>query len=1795
MALDEQQVLIAGRQAEAETQRREFAALSDSPAKTPLELASEIPVSTPASPDDVEQVLALELLLNPSLDLSSIRDEVTSRVQNIDRENLYRPYGEKFSALSSQNINDAARSAIQAGQSVEEVLRGAAGAQQWVLGMQESKEQQALLATVAANLPLAQARELNQQANMSAWSFLRDLQIEKGETPGEFEFSDLGNIAGTMFIPDGWIDADDAAEVLGAPDMTTLASRYQELSAFEKIRFWKDRMPEIWEAAEGNSLKVKAIISKIQAHDVEFEQGLSAVLDLTVVLPFIGAAKAPLKALGGLRGISADSADLLAAQKSATAAQRLKAAGSNQGAADAVLAKAAAPQDADDVAEAAKALSPFRYEGTVVDSTKTIDGVAPEILARLLENRAAVSEAQFLKDAADEFRQHVARELENEAESLSTLSRSEYTAAKAELRDLQDRVASGLYEGETLADLTAGIERLQTALTNFGAAQSRYLQAARVRKGGKLDKKLQADLKRQQAALRKAIKEAPVDPETAAREAAAAETASIERELGASLETINAKIKQAGGSAKITQRVAQATEVYAQEEARVARMVQRGVITRGEAAEILAESTAARDLHAAKEAAELLSGKARAGRDFRAVSTRDMTPAQRDRVRAAAEAARNRQMDLLSPGRRAQGQAAARAAGSEPAERAQVPGQKSAGGEEGVLSQNAEVNQLLNNSVRGIRDFLKPFKSGEIFLNPARNAFIQDTINSRIAESGGALRSAEVLSVNPSTHEFTVAYRGTTGEDVQVHKWTIDKVGSWNTEAITKQNESVMQTLRSAIGFSLSPSTLLSGIDRNLVNNLTLGGLQTARIFNELVSRTKAIWDPLSKAERRRVEALLQRGDEAAARYHPDDLLAGNIAVQAEDGSLVAGTYTVKEVDAYIQARAMYDELHAVQQEAAYRHFSFLDAKEIHINGAKNLLQKPSQRGVQQIPRADFESLVIPIKDTEVEELAKIGRGESGERILVAGGPVDADYRVLTGADVARLREQGYRPYKFQYHRDQSGTKVHYALIAEDGDKVLIAPLRRNLLGYAEGFVPRIYKPGHVFVKDARFSTVAGFPGIKEARAWRDAQVAEAAQRGERLELTVYKDNQLPPDELEIEKFSQFGGLFFMSRSDAPIVNPNTGKVLERLDVPAATQKYLSGIAEMLPLNEYRSVVMRQFRDAVNSVARLNGGKSGFQNAQDLHSPIKTGDDAADQILNDTRDYLFTHLAIPSAEENRWARFMGSVIDVTEGRSGLGSGALRSFAKATRDADIVRSTKSVVFHAYLGCFNPRQLAVQIQNAGMAASAYPEHALPAFLDYLKMRAVLFMNRDQVIELARKSGLRFDEPMQQAALLRRSGYLDAIFRNEDYRSLANGFSDTTGQHLRGALRFGTLPFLEGEMGARIISFNIAMRRFRKANPGKKEINDVDLEEIVNDSLRLGLNMQKENAARFQTNTLTGIPLQFVQVQAKFLENVIGGLCFNRGKGARSGWTRKEAAQILAGQLLMYGTVGTLGAGALAERAKVLAGEGDPELFAAENPVLNEAIDEGGFGLLFDMLGFNTVATEDLSVWAGIDNTVPFTIAGAVADVVTGHKAEIDLAKVAPAVGVAGRVGTVLSNGTINLMRAMHYPSELPELTLSTFNDIASVASSWNNLTQTFLYERMGADVSREGVLLRHMHSSEWNWQTQLASSMGFKSESEFNLFQAMRTNKDLKNQEEARVALIRKAYIQAAKGNDAVKDALLYYALDDVGLTERRQLLMEAFKDLTGKSVEDSADVKLFRNYLEGRTGDRAINLVETLND
>lgn len=1119
----------------------------------------------------------------------------------------------------------------------------------------------------------------------------------------------------------------------------------------------------------------------------------------------------------------------------------------------------------------------------------------------------------------------------------------------------------------------------------------------------------------------------------------------------------------------------------------------------------------------------------------------------------------------------------------------------------GRFSSDAEVNKVIEEGVSPVTTLLGGYAKGTSFINVARAQFERNMIEAQKAKyvaSGRTLRSAEVVEVGPEG--LKIKYTLENGEETIPYEWSRDALGEWN--VVDKNLSTILHNLSTGV---LSPSAAFKHLSKELVSNFTLGGMQSARVFNNLMKVAKNIQKQykLTPEQAKAVEDLLKLGDETGQKFDAAAMLRTN--------SVMNRQWTAEEVMAYASWRNLYDSLWQVQNNAARRSLEFQGFRELHLKGfMKDDPAHVVSTAAREATEKDLELFAIRAKD---------GKDVPEEMLFVSSSGVEL--RSLTKDGLAAERADGYEIFKL-YSRGVQATKANKVVRDYDvqfiaikrGDHAEVKPLRATVMHYTPGYMPRLYKPGIFYVKDKYFKTYAAFDGRQAAID--HIHKGEAAGILKPGQMRVMDDAEMTPETLELDRIQGAGGLWYMPRRGAPLRWGDSGNVVDRLDLGQSTQAYLAGIAELLPLNEYRAGVAEQFRRAADSVARKNGKAGAFSDPSNImQSKISTGDASADYALEHTRKYLAQQLHGRTFDESMFSSFMGSMVDVMEGNAWVG-GKPRELVRFLRyNARPLDRAKGIVFHSYLGCMNFAQLFVQAQNAVIASSVHPQYAVQAFGDSLWMNAFLFMDNEAIDALAAQSKIPLGKGIVEGykadlAAMKRTGYLDAIFRSADWKTTSAGFGDSTLEMTRRVLAAGAKPFEAGEAFARLMSFNIAKRAYLKANPGKKVLDDVDVQAIVQESLRINMNMQRENAAAWQLGALS-VPLQFMQVQAKFVENVVGGLARGtgntatrignvvrtaRGKEAKaidesykiSGLSGSEAARVLAGQVGMYGLVGVplgyqiydlvaRGYGYVTEDGKV-----DRQNFALDHPDAVEMWSEGAMGYGLSMFGANVNVSERFSLAASLDDNTLVNVAAAVMNLGdAGVDQGIKWSDIGPFVGVATRV----ENTYDKLGETMHamwlVPESTPEQLLTSVRAIAGVASSWNNYEKLRLWHKLGKKYSSSGKPLVGWDDAQMNYQTQLAVALGFQTDQEFWTYHALDAETDVQAIEDRTAQLVRLGVIAFLDGNESLHQAYMNTAKDYLDNDSRfQEMSVRAFERMLEETTEDRIKEKILKRIQQG---------------
>lgn len=996
---------------------------------------------------------------------------------------------------------------------------------------------------------------------------------------------------------------------------------------------------------------------------------------------------------------------------------------------------------------------------------------------------------------------------------------------------------------------------------------------------------------------------------------------------------------------------------------------------------------------------------------------------------------------------------------------------------------------------------------------------VLDKLNKQ-AEDKDSIAAAEITSEDSTG--FTVQYL-VEGKEPQAmqYKWTVDDAGS-----LVGKNESMKETLFGGLkGKLLSPENMIRSIDDEVVKDVTFGGLQAATIRKELNTAWTKSEKGLSRDSKQAIDELLIAGDEfiteAGERgivFKPGDLLAGNI--QTASGKR---KYTMDEVSAYFKKRAFFDEVWGLQNHVTRRHLEFLGIKEA--------------RWVNPTTGGEDLALAKPFKNFQ-------GFTNEPNELIFAPGLRGSGSTLIRrdSLDIAQANEKGYTAVRFFDPKDIDGTQVKWAVLPKGGkgSKSVVSDLPAQVINKQIGYVPGIRKPGYHYVKDTLNGnrTVKFFKMKKNAQAWAAHQMEAQNKQGipveERINLQVLGDRDFSANEALSEAADVYGGLYTGSRSSSGLFpGDDLANEVTRLSTGQSVERMVDSLSNVMPLNEYRLGVIEKWKNGFRTALDNQGVDKSSPIYRQIDDPAAWKDMSISAInnvelrrsLENYRTYMIDSLSIPHNKENAWNRFMMDVADL------MPNSKVRDVTVNVAHKDPVQALKGATFDAYLGWFNPRQLWVQTQNAALAISMHPIKGAAAAGEAMIQRAFLYTPTVDRGLLAKASkGMVKREGVEDMAVsleqFKRSGLRDGIMRTADYGGNIGGFSQGTLEGIRKASAKGRMFFEEGESMARLISWNIARKTWREANPGKK-IDDKAIRAITDDTLRMNMNMQRENAAWWQKNPLTAIPTQFLQVQAKLIEN-IGGSIF--GTGA---WTKTEAAAAFTGQLVLYGTVGVpVVEQALAHFKETVSDE--QLLFNLNNPAWATALDRGLVGTAFNAAGFENNFSSAGSILAGMDDNFVIDVLGGLGKVVTGESRDVPIS--APSVGVIARGGDALTSLYTAGMDLVAAPTleTAGDSVLNVLDSFASITSTWSNARKLVYLHKIGGIPDKKGNITLSLENLEdTSFQAQVAMSFGmplYKSEAYYET--KMWRSDRVKDQADTRKAL-KQNYLVFSRDNNLEK--------------------------------------------------------------
>jgi hypothetical protein len=290
----------------------------------------------------------------------------------------------------------------------------------------------------------------------------------------------------------------------------------------------------------------------------------------------------------------------------------------------------------------------------------------------------------------------------------------------------------------------------------------------------------------------------------------------------------------------------------------------------------------------------------------------------------------------------------------------------------------------------------------------------------------------------------------------------------------------------------------------------------------------------------------------------------------------------------------------------------------------------------------------------------------------------------------------------------------------------------------------------------------------------------------------------------------------------------------------------------------------------------------------------------------------------------------------------------------------------LTFNTLLGFFNPIQLWVQAQGAAVALSMNLTNPARLQKVFRQMNALVIMQHEKGVlnsslrgKIAKIGGFKDEAELLEAKRLwDKSGMYQSVLSSADVEAAARGFP-TTGGALKSFADSGLMFFRTGELFNRRTSFLTALDEAGGVFAAAK--SDALFKQVLDRSNDLILNLGKANRAQWQKGLLS-IPTQFMQIQAKTIESVLG---------LNGAFTKWEARRLLIGQLGLYGSAGVFGGNWVMRNILSASGVDQVELENA-NPGLVRATSGGLTDWVAYQLGADITAADRGALLNGMDQT-------------------------------------------------------------------------------------------------------------------------------------------------------------------------------------------------------------------------------
>lgn len=748
-----------------------------------------------------------------------------------------------------------------------------------------------------------------------------------------------------------------------------------------------------------------------------------------------------------------------------------------------------------------------------------------------------------------------------------------------------------------------------------------------------------------------------------------------------------------------------------------------------------------------------------------------------------------------------------------------------------------------------------------------------------------------------------------------------------------------------------------------------------------------------------------------------------------------------------------------------------------------------------------------------------------------------------------------------------SGGRTFKSVLVNESSLSDLPPI---VLKFREGYFPRFYPKGvyaHTLVRkgmadglsnrELERKTVALYDNKHEAMADKERLLDIA--KGEGLDVS-----EGGPWELKLvepgsgmsssEMGESLGGQMYTygrgSRA-VPFVTRGEETVAEQLSPMDSIQRQLGNIATHYPRHAHRIALADRIEKAARELGILDF---------DFRVPVRGGSEEREALEYLRKQYL-QWASFRTKGETWSAARTRHLYENMVGRRGFDRDKLPAKLVWNMQAtDPVQAIRSATFNLFLGMFNPSQLWVQSQGGMVAASVLPlDRTLNVARGMPALAVAMNTGKDgeKVISLLAKA---FNTTEKDARTIlkeyKATGYDNSIRADADIKQVVNNFADPRAV-LKNGMAKGTIFYGVGERFNRRISWVVSMERYMKNHKitSYSKLTEADWHNILSDSNTFQLSMHAANKARWQNGWMS-IPTQFMQVQAKFIEETLLNL--------DNGLTASERARIQLAQLFWYGSraIPIVGRDAAVFMGNVL---GMDEQEASQNEFLRN----GMVGAVLHSLGVNIAASDRVALMSGITDMYE--------DIVDGDFLEV----------IGGAAGSAISRALDTALPGMKKAilmagqGDYDPITYGkvAINSIGQLASSYNHLQKAIMVANQGGYIKSH----RLSNITHVDWQTTLALAMGFNSSDVRDLWEMRKVTRARSELKSKGMDLIAEQWSIILNSNDdkqvkaasAMVEHVLksYFSTDE----ERRKAMLTLYNNLGTPETEMQKQLKERRDY------------------